>query len=178
VHRDFNYHHKTMLANTLIFITYLNRDWRPEYGGALELWDGKREQKIKEVAPVFGRSFLFRHSEQSFHGHPIPLTPPPVRSRRSLGSYYDVNDLAEYRQQSWRCSLFLDQLISNREQSSWHAMGVKGRLKYLARGLTPPFLWWAAKAAVLRKPRLEPVELKSNKEITRRSEKSPLCAGN
>ena len=45
----------SMLTNTLVFITYLNRDWRPEYGGALELWDGKRNQKVTEVAPVFGR---------------------------------------------------------------------------------------------------------------------------
>src|SRR5262249_31002155 len=73
VHRDFNLHHETMLANTLVFLTYLNRDWRPEYGGTLELWDHERMEKAVEIAPVFGRSVLFRHSNRSFHGHPAPL---------------------------------------------------------------------------------------------------------
>jgi Rps23 Pro-64 3,4-dihydroxylase Tpa1-like proline 4-hydroxylase len=155
VHRDFNFHHNTMLANTLVFLTYLNRDWRPEYGGALELWDGELNRKIAGVAPVFGRSILFRHSDKSFHGHPTPLTPPLGRSRRSLGSYYYVNDLANYRRLSWSSSLFLDEL-GNSKRSAWtrarnklaqlRAMDGSGRFKYLARGLTPPLLWWAARS--------------------------------
>jgi Rps23 Pro-64 3,4-dihydroxylase Tpa1-like proline 4-hydroxylase len=153
VHRDFNYHPKTMLANTLVLITYLNRNWRPEYGGALELWDGKLDQKVIEIAPVFGRSILFRNSDRSFHGHPTPLTPPPGRSRRSVCSYYYLNDLADYRRLNSRSSLFLDEL---RKQSSWmqaqhklaefHAMGVMNRVKCIARGLTPPLFWWGCQA--------------------------------
>ena len=34
---DFTQHTMTKLENRLIFITYLNKDWLPSYGGALEL---------------------------------------------------------------------------------------------------------------------------------------------
>ena len=147
-----------MLANALVFITYLNRDWRPEYGGALELWDGKRDKKITEVAPIFGRSILFRHSEQSFHGHPTPLTPPPGRTRRSVCSYYYVNDLAKHRRLDWRGSLFLSDLNTRKQSNcTWargsiaelRAMGLRDRLKYFARGLTPPLLWHGARALLV-----------------------------
>ena len=155
VHRDFNFHHRTMLANTLVFLTYLNRDWKPDYSGALELWDCELNQKITEVEPVFGRSILFRHSDRSFHGHPAPLRPPPGQSRRSLGAYYYVNDLAKHRRLSWRSSLFLDEL-SDSNRSSWtrarnkfaqlRARDALGNIKYLARGMTPPLLWSAARS--------------------------------
>jgi hypothetical protein len=155
VHRDFDFHHKTMLANTLVFLTYLNRDWKPEHGGALELWDCELNQKITEVEPIFGRSILFRHSGRSFHGHPAPLRPLAGQSRRSLGSHYYVNDLAKYRQFSWRSSLFLEEL-GDSNQSSWtrawnrfaqrRAMGALGNIKYVARGMTPPLLWWTARS--------------------------------
>jgi len=156
VHRDFNYHPKTMLTNSLVFITYLNRDWRSEYGGALELWDGRCNKKIAEVAPIFGRSILFRHSKQSFHGHPTPLTPPPGRTRRSVAAYYYVNDLAQYRRLGRRSSVFLDEQIK-RKQSNWmqrnlaelRARGFVDRLKYLARYLTPPLLWEGARALLV-----------------------------
>jgi Rps23 Pro-64 3,4-dihydroxylase Tpa1-like proline 4-hydroxylase len=163
VHLDFNYHYETMLTNTLVLLTYLNRDWKPEYGGALELWDAKSNERAKEVAPVFGRSILFRHSDRSFHGHPSPLTPPPGRSRRSLGCYYYINDQAKYRRFSWQGSQFLDELHIRKQPllkrarhrlAELRAIGVKENLKYVARGITPPMVWSAAKALqdVIRKP--------------------------
>jgi Rps23 Pro-64 3,4-dihydroxylase Tpa1-like proline 4-hydroxylase len=153
VHLDFNYHRETMLANKLVFLTYLNRDWKPEYGGALELWDAERTQKVTEVMPLFGRSVLFRHSNQSFHGHPAALTPPPGRSRRSLGSYYYVNDLAKYHQFDRRSSLYLNELKKEpslsqalqRMVAELRPMGFGAKLKYCAYGMTPPVLWAAAK---------------------------------
>ena len=155
VHRDFNFHHETMLTKALVLLTYLNRDWKPEYCGALELWDGERNQRIKKVEPVFGRSILFRHSDRSFHGHPTPLAPPPGRTRRSLASYYYMNDQAKYRRFSWQGSQFLADLHIRRQSffnrkrhqlTELRAVGVKESLKYVARGMTPPMLWEAAKA--------------------------------
>ena len=107
MHRDFNFHHETMLTKALVLLTYLNRDWKPEYCGALELWDGERNQRIKKVEPVFGRSILFRHSDRSFHGHPTPLAPPPGRTRRWLASYYYMNDQAKYAVSPGKARSFL-----------------------------------------------------------------------
>jgi Rps23 Pro-64 3,4-dihydroxylase Tpa1-like proline 4-hydroxylase len=155
VHRDFNFHHRTMLANSLVFLTYLNRNWKTEYDGALELWDCALNRKITEIEPVFGRSILFRHSNKSFHGHPAPLKPPQGQSRRSLGAYYYVNDLAKYRQFGWRSSLFLDE-VNCGSQSRWlrarhrlagiRVVDVGREVKYLVRGMTPPLLWSAARS--------------------------------
>jgi Rps23 Pro-64 3,4-dihydroxylase Tpa1-like proline 4-hydroxylase len=43
MHVDFNQHSVTRLDNRLVFITYLNKNWRSSYGGALELWEYGRE---------------------------------------------------------------------------------------------------------------------------------------
>ena len=87
-HIDFNKHPVTLLDNRLVFITYLNKGWQPEWGGALELWDAQTKQCIESVVPVFGRSILFAHSQTSLHGHPVPVASPDKRPRRSVAAYY------------------------------------------------------------------------------------------
>ena len=64
IHVDFNRHATTKLDNRLVFITYLNKDWLPEYGGALELWSTDEERCEVEICPVFGRSILFGQSSR------------------------------------------------------------------------------------------------------------------
>ena len=39
VHADFNVHPKLNLDRRLNMLIYLNRDWKDEYGGHLELWE-------------------------------------------------------------------------------------------------------------------------------------------
>ncbi len=64
LHTDYTQHATTKLENRLIFITYLNKDWLPSYGGALELWNVEEEKCEAEVFPVFGRSILFYEFEE------------------------------------------------------------------------------------------------------------------
>jgi Rps23 Pro-64 3,4-dihydroxylase Tpa1-like proline 4-hydroxylase len=91
LHVDFNQHAVTKLANRLVFITYLNKDWRPSYGGALELWDIEENKRAAEILPEFGRSILFYQSSKSLHGHPQPVAAPEGRSRRSAAAYFYSN---------------------------------------------------------------------------------------
>ena len=91
VHTDFNKHPVTALDTRLVLITYLNRDWQPSYGGALELWDDQTDRKVKDVVPLFGSSILFAHGAHSLHGHPDPVRAPNGRSRRSIATYYYTN---------------------------------------------------------------------------------------
>ena len=42
VHRDFNRHRHLGLKNEMVFITYLNKGWDPDWGSGLELWDKKQ----------------------------------------------------------------------------------------------------------------------------------------
>ena len=151
VHRDFNYHHKTMLANALVFITYLNRDWRPEYGGALELWDGKRDKKVTEVAPVFGSVdplSLFR-AELSRTSHPAnaPTRSNPPFARCVLLRKIISESTAQLSWEALRFFLTIGapaqavKLAAGTAQPCRAArMGIRDRLKYLARGLIPPLL--------------------------------------
>ena len=88
VHVDFNRHPRTGLDRRLNALMYLNRQWKDEYGGALELWstDGRRCER--RVAPLFNRLVVFSTTESSYHGHPSPLNCPPDMTRKSLAFYY------------------------------------------------------------------------------------------
>lgn len=88
VHADFNLHSRLNLRRRLNVLVYLNRDWPEEYGGALQLWDRSMARCEKSVAPLFNRCVIFNTDDDSFHGHPDPLTCPEERSRRSIALYY------------------------------------------------------------------------------------------
>ena len=88
VHVDFNVHPKLKLDRRLNLLLYLNKDWRDEYGGHLELWDREMKACRKKILPAFNRTVVFSTTDGSFHGHPHPLTPPPGRTRKSVSLYY------------------------------------------------------------------------------------------
>ncbi|TZG29068.1 2OG-Fe(II) oxygenase [Sphingomonas montanisoli] len=88
VHADFNVHRIMRLERRLNLLIYLNDDWRPEWGGDLELWDKAMTGPVAHIAPVMGRAVVFNTALDSFHGHPSPLACPPDRSRRSIATYY------------------------------------------------------------------------------------------
>jgi Rps23 Pro-64 3,4-dihydroxylase Tpa1-like proline 4-hydroxylase len=88
VHADFNVHPKLKLDRRLNMLIYLNKDWKEQYGGHLELWDRDRKTCRKRVLPTFNRTVVFSTTDTSFHGHPHPLTSPPSVTRKSVSLYY------------------------------------------------------------------------------------------
>ena len=92
VHADFNRHPRTHLERRLNVLIYLNRDWRDEYGGHLELWDREMKQAEARVLPVFNRCVVFTTTSTSYHGHPDPLTCPEGVTRKSMALYYYSKD--------------------------------------------------------------------------------------
>ena len=88
VHTDFNFHPKTKLHRRLNLLLYLNKDWKPNYNGYLELWDMNSKVCFENVAPDFNRAVIFATSEISWHGHPAPLNTPENITRQSLSSYF------------------------------------------------------------------------------------------
>ena len=88
IHADFNVHPKLKLDRRLNVLIYLNRDWRDEYGGHLELWDAAMGRCVQRILPVFNRTVIFSTTDTSFHGHPHPLTPPRGWTRKSTSLYY------------------------------------------------------------------------------------------
>ena len=93
VHVDFSRHETLHVDRRLNAIIYLNKDWEPSYGGALEFWDEDMTRAVQSVLPVYNRCVIFS-TVGANHGHPEPLACPPDRTRRSLALFYYRNDLA------------------------------------------------------------------------------------
>lgn len=89
IHADFNWHKKMKLDRRVNLLLYLNSDWKEEWGGHLELWDGRR--CVKKVLPTMGTMVIFNTTDYSFHGHPHPLNCPDGVTRNSIALYYYTN---------------------------------------------------------------------------------------
>jgi len=95
IHADFNRHVGLSLDRRVNLLLYLNRDWKEEYGGHLELWDRGMTRCVQKILPIFNRLVVFSSSDFSFHGHPDPLTCPKGWSRKSIAMYYYTNGRPE-----------------------------------------------------------------------------------
>lgn len=91
IHADFNKHEKLKLDRRLNLLLYLNKDWKEEYGGHLELWRPDTSGCEKSLLPIFNRCVIFSTTDFSFHGHPKPLNCPADQTRKSLALYYYSN---------------------------------------------------------------------------------------
>jgi Rps23 Pro-64 3,4-dihydroxylase Tpa1-like proline 4-hydroxylase len=92
VHRDFADHKGNDLKTALVVITYLNKEWKSEYLGDLELWD--QDRCVVSIPPSFGRTVILLNPHRSLHGHPAPLLSPDGVARRSVATYYYTNPRA------------------------------------------------------------------------------------
>jgi hypothetical protein len=89
VHADFTVHpHERKWQRRANILLYLNDDWKPEYGGDLELWSADMGHCVEKVEPVANRVLIFTTDSTSFHGHPEPMRCPEGMARRSLALYY------------------------------------------------------------------------------------------
>ena len=88
IHADFNYHTRLSLYRRLNLLLYLNKDWKEEYGGHLELWDRSMSSCIEKIPPIFNRCVIFNTTDFSYHGHPNPLRCPSNMTRKSIAIYY------------------------------------------------------------------------------------------
>jgi hypothetical protein len=134
VHSDRNIAYDTGLRRRLAMIIFLNRDWRSEYAGELELWNHAGTQCEVSIAPSFNRTVLFEVADPNFHGVPAPLNCPPERARQSFIVYYHTADQAG-EPPAPHTSVFAPSMYRTR--------GV--RLRQLAEDCMPPVLWRALK---------------------------------
>ena len=88
VHTDFNRHPILDLDRRVNVLIYLNKDWKEEYGGHLELWDREMKKCKKKILPSFNKMVIFSTNDFSNHGHPNPVTCPNNYSRKSIALYY------------------------------------------------------------------------------------------
>lgn len=93
LHADFNWHQKMKIYRRLNVLIYLNKNWKSEYGGELELAGRQQDgglKIIKSVNPNFNTTVIFTTDDNSFHGQSVPLNTPEHIRRNSLAAYYYV----------------------------------------------------------------------------------------
>lgn len=94
MHLDYSIHPITGKERRVNIILYLNKDWDPAWGGALDLYASDASGRMTgagpaaRVTPRFNTAAIFRTSDSSWHGLPDPITCPPHEGRRSLAIYY------------------------------------------------------------------------------------------
>jgi 2OG-Fe(II) oxygenase superfamily len=88
IHADFNWHYRLKLHRRINMLVYLNKNWKEEYGGHLELWDSKMKACREKIFPTFGKVVVFNTTDYAYHGHPSPLACPEGMSRKSIAVYY------------------------------------------------------------------------------------------
>jgi Rps23 Pro-64 3,4-dihydroxylase Tpa1-like proline 4-hydroxylase len=93
-HVDFNYHPVTRQHRRLNLIVYLNREWRDEWGGSLQLHKDPYlepgQDEIVTLTPLFNRCVIFETTESSWHGFERIQLPQDKQSlsRKSFALYY------------------------------------------------------------------------------------------
>jgi Rps23 Pro-64 3,4-dihydroxylase Tpa1-like proline 4-hydroxylase len=132
VHADFNIHKKLGLDRRLNLLLYLNRNWRPEWGGELELWDKDVKTKVKGYLPLVNRVVVFSTTDTAFHGHPDPLNCPKGEYRRSIALYYYSNGRPVEEQSKAHTTIFKARPDDVKRLSF---------LQHAVRQCTPPIFW-------------------------------------
>ena len=87
VHIDVNYNPKTNLWRRINLLIYLNKEWKEEYGGHLEIWDKEMKNCEHRVLPSHNRAIVFYTDENSPHGY-SRINIPEGESRKSFYTYF------------------------------------------------------------------------------------------
>ena len=88
IHKDYTVHPLKKIYRRLNLLLYLNKDWKSEWEGNLELWDKNIKNAEVKVEPIFNRVVIFTIGDDSLHGHPVPLNTPSDINRDSISLYY------------------------------------------------------------------------------------------
>ena len=154
IHSDFNKHPVYKLDRRLNVLVYLNKDWKPEYGGNFELWDKDMTHCVKQIPPHFNTMAIFSTTSRSYHGHPNRLTCPPDRSRKSIAMYYYTNGRPQHEVEEFleeHSTIFkAREGIDNKQETEAYldrklekAKKDKQREKIISvvKAITPPIIW-------------------------------------
>jgi hypothetical protein len=134
IHADFNRHRAYNLDRRLNLLLYLNKDWREDYGGHLQLWDRDMTRCAAKILPVFNRMMVFGTTDFTYHGHPDPLQCPEGMTRKSLALYYFSNGRPAEEISGDHSTIF-----RARHEGEFKRTAAQ-RMRSLARDLLPPII--------------------------------------
>lgn len=123
MHVDFNLHpREKRWIRELNILLYLNKDWRPEYGGSLELRNSKTGVTAA-IEPLFNRMVIMLTKDHTYHGYKTIRF--PAGSFRTSIAAYAYSMAGEH-----------DDLTKLRTTTTW-APNDGNRLKALVARVTP-----------------------------------------
>lgn len=120
IHVDAGTHPVNKLKKEITFGIYLSKNWKEENNGHLEVWKGTNacndnakliECKAK-VLPKFNRCIIFRCTDDSWHGNPIPTNCKNGEKRIFLTLSY-LSKRTEFKNK--RCKAFFVKLPNEPE---------------------------------------------------------------
>ena len=92
---DYEKHPLSGKERRLNLILFLNKDWKNEYNGNLELWNKDATTCLYSYSPkIFNRAIIFKTTNNSWHGLTKKIICPDNIFRKSL-AYYWVSALTE-----------------------------------------------------------------------------------
>ena len=108
VHADFNRHPLLDLDRRVNLLLYLNKDWKEEWGGNLELYSpDDLDRPVVKITPEFNRCVIFNTTSYTYHGHPENISCPEGVSRKSIALYFfstgrPKNEVSAEHSTMWR----------------------------------------------------------------------------
>ena len=132
VHADFNHHKPLNLERRVNVLIYLNEHWREAFGGQLELWPEDMTAAATKITPLLNRCVIFATTQNSLHGHPVPVAHPEGATRKSIALYYYTS--------TWDTAAISKSTQFKPRPSSNDRIDWAMRLRELAEDLTPPII--------------------------------------
>ena len=104
LHSDYNKHPNKDIWRRINLLLYLTPNWN--YNGHLDLYEKEPLVKVKSILPTFNRAVIFNTTDDSIHGHPIPLICPDEVSRYSFALYYFSKDRPEHEKSDSKAAIW------------------------------------------------------------------------
>ena len=104
LHSDYNKHPNKDIWRRINLLLYLTPNWN--YNGHLDLYEKDPLVKVKSILPTFNRAVIFNTTDDSIHGHPIPLVCPEEVSRYSFALYYFTKDRPEHEKSDSKAAIW------------------------------------------------------------------------
>lgn len=103
IHVDAGIHPFLNKKKQVTFGLYLSKNWKPEYNGNFEVWEGTNAsendatliRKSDEIEPIFNRAVIFTCDDYSWHGCPVEISSPSDAKRIFLTLSYLSNDTTQ-----------------------------------------------------------------------------------
>ena len=104
LHSDYNKHPNKDIWRRINLLLYLTPNWN--YNGHLDLYEKEPLVKVKSILPTFNRAVIFNTTDDSIHGHPVPLICPDEVSRYSFALYYFTKDRPEHEKSDSKAAIW------------------------------------------------------------------------